>query len=112
MAAVVYITARCVERVGERARRTVDVDRGVGEQTGVAKLAPGAGADEAPQLRLGRLATPLDLLLERVEGAEVALTVEDGERPVDTDGADQLRLQVGDAHEHGHAPCPEASIPR
>jgi len=87
--------------VSERGARSRSTAAPVSRR-GVAKVAPGAGADEAPQLTLGRLAAPRDLLLEGGEGPQVALAVEHCERLFDTDRADELGLQVGDAHEYGH----------
>ena len=55
---------------------SVEIER-VDEETRVADLPAAAAAHEAPELLLGRPASPSRLLLERAEGAEVALRVDD-----------------------------------
>jgi len=51
-----------------------------------------------PELVLGRPSLPRRLLLEGAEGSEVALGVDDLFHRVGTESADQLVLQVCDAH--------------
>ena len=68
------------------------------EQARVANLSTAAAPHEAPKLVLGRPSSPLRLLLERAEGSEVSLSVHDILHGGGTVSADQLVLQICDAH--------------
>ena len=70
----------------------------VDQQPGVADLAAAVGADEAPKLRLAAPSLPGRLLLERAERSKLALSVDDLFHTGGAEAADQLVLQVGDAH--------------
>ncbi len=83
----------CKDQV-ERPRHVGEVER-LDEQTRIPDLPAGAAAHEAPQLLLSGPSLPRRLLLERAEGAEITLSVDDlldGGRAV---SADQLVLEVG-----------------
>ena len=56
------------------------------------------GADEAPKLLLGTASSPGRLLLEGAERSELALSRNDVFHRGGTKAADELGLQVGDAH--------------
>jgi len=56
------------------------------------------GAEEAPELVLSGPSSPRRLLLEGAERFKVTLSVDDLFHGGDTEGADQLVLQVCDAH--------------
>lgn len=71
----------------------------IDEKTRVSDLPPGAAAHEPAQLVLRVPSFPHRLLLERAERAKVALLLEDPLDGVDTEGADQLVLEVGVADE-------------
>jgi hypothetical protein len=80
------------------------------EQTRVADLPSAAAAHEAPKLFLVAPSLPRRLLLQGPEGAEVSLSVNDLFHGGDTKSADQLVLQVCDAHvetESFHVGAPE-----
>jgi len=68
------------------------------EQAPVADLASAAAAHEAPKLFLVAPALPGRLLLQGAEGAELSLSVNDLFHGRDTESADQLVLQICDAH--------------
>jgi hypothetical protein len=70
----------------------------VDQQPGVADLAAAVGADEAPKLRLAAPSLPGRLPLERAERSKLALSVDDLFHTGGAKAADQLVLQVGDAH--------------
>ena len=77
----------------ERPRDVVEIER-LDEVLRVADLAPAAAAHEAAELLLDRSALPLRLLLQRAEGAEVAVRFDDLLDRVDTERADQLFLKI------------------
>jgi hypothetical protein len=81
----------------ERPRYLGEVKR-VDEQTRVSDLPAAAAAHEAPKLVLNRPSMPRRLLLEGAEGSKVALSVDDLFHRCGSESADQLVLQVGDAH--------------
>ena len=81
----------------ERPWHTAEIER-LDEQPAVSDLPAPAAAHEAPKLLLGRPSSPLGLLLEGAERSKVALGVDDTLDGVGTQRADQLVLQVGDAH--------------
>ncbi len=56
------------------------------------------GADEAPKLRLAAPSLPGGLLLERAERSKLTLSLDDLFHTGGAKAADQLVLQVGDAH--------------
>ena len=70
----------------------------VDEEARVADLPPAAAAHEAPKLLLGRSPLPRGLLLEGAEGAKLALSVDDLLHGGSAESADQLVLQIRDAH--------------
>jgi hypothetical protein len=72
--------------------------QGVDEQTRVFDLPAAAAAHEAPKLLLIRPSLPRRLLLEGAEGSKVSLGVNDVFHGGGTESADQLVLQVCDAH--------------
>src|SRR6266542_3095658 len=82
----------------KRPRHMGEIKR-IDEQTRIVDLPAAAAAHEAPKLLLVRPSSPRRLLLEGAERCKVSLSVNelfDGGR---TESADQLVLQVGDAHE-------------
>jgi hypothetical protein len=81
----------------QRARHSGEIER-VDEQTRVADLPAAAAAHEAPKLLLIGPSLPRRLLLEGAEGSKVPLGVYDLFHGGGTESADQLVLQVGDAH--------------
>ena len=81
----------------ERSGHSCEIQR-FDEQTRVADLAPAAAAHEAPKLLLRGPPSPRGLFLERAKRAEVALSLDDLLHGGGTEGADQLVLQVRDAH--------------
>jgi hypothetical protein len=81
----------------ERPRHARELQR-VDQQPGVADLAAAVGADEAPKLRLAVPCSPGRLLLERAERSKLTLRLDDPLHTGGTKAADQLVLQVGDAH--------------
>ena len=68
------------------------------QQARVTNLPAATAAHEAPQLLAGRPSLPRRLLLEGAEGAKIALSVDDLFHGSSAEGADQLVLQVCDAH--------------
>jgi hypothetical protein len=72
--------------------------QGVDEQTGVSDFAAAAAAHEAPKLLLIAPSFPRRLLLEGAERAKLALTLNDLFHGGGTESANQLVLQVCDAH--------------
>src|ERR687896_456609 len=85
------------EHTVQRARHLGEIER-LDEQARVSDLPPAAAPHEAPKLRLEGASLPGRLLLQGAERSEVTLSVDDlfhGGRP---EGADQLLLQVCDAH--------------
>ena len=68
------------------------------EQTRVADLPAAAAAHEAPKLFVIGPSLPRRLLLECAEGAKLSLSVNDLFHGGGTKSADQLVLQVSDAH--------------
>jgi hypothetical protein len=81
----------------ERPRHARELQR-VDQQPRVADLAAAVGADEAAKLCLAASSSPGRLLLERAERSELALSLDDLFHTGSTKAADQLLLQVGDAH--------------
>src|SRR5207248_11405307 len=101
----------CCPRAGDAALRPSDVSeheverpRHLGElqrldeQTRVADLPPAAAAHEAAKLLFLSPASPRGLLLERAKGPEIALSVDDPFHGGGAERANQLVLQVVDAH--------------
>ena len=86
----------CKDKV-QGPRHLSEIQR-VDQQGGGLDLPAALGAKEAPQLVLNGSSAPRRLPLERAEGYEVALGVEDLFHRNRTEGADQLVLQVCDAH--------------
>ncbi len=70
----------------------------IDEQTRVSDLPAAAAAHEAPKLLLGGPLLPRRLLLEGAEGSKVSLSVNDAFDRGGTESADQLVLEVCDAH--------------
>ncbi len=68
------------------------------EQPRVADLPLAGAAHETPKLLLWRPSLPRRLLLQGAERTEFTLSVDDPFHRGDTERADQLILQVGDAH--------------
>jgi hypothetical protein len=81
----------------ERPRHARELQR-VDQQPGVPDLAAAVGADEAPKLLLAGPSSPGRLLLERAERSKLALSLDNLFHTGGTQAADQLVLQVGDAH--------------
>jgi hypothetical protein len=81
----------------ERPRHDRELQR-VDEQPRVPDLPAAVGADEAPKLLLAAPCSPGGLLLERAERSKFALGLDDLFHTGGTKAADQLVLQVGDAH--------------
>jgi hypothetical protein len=81
----------------QRPRHAAQVER-FDEQARVADLAAAAAAHEAPKLFLDGPPLPRGLLLERPEGAEVTLSVDDLFHRGSAESADEFLLQVCDAH--------------
>ena len=81
----------------QRAGNTGEIQR-LDQQGRVSDLAPGAAAHEASKLLLSCSSEPCRLLLEGPERSKVTLSVDDLFHGGGTEGADQLVLQVGDAH--------------
>jgi uncharacterized membrane protein YeaQ/YmgE (transglycosylase-associated protein family) len=81
----------------QRPRHTGEIQR-ADEQGRSADLATAACAQEAPELFLGGPSPPLGLFLEGAERDQVALLFEDPFDGVITEAADQLVLEVRDAH--------------
>jgi hypothetical protein len=72
--------------------------QGDDEQGGVFDLPAASGAHEAPELLLTGPSSPLRLLLERAERLKVTLSVDHPFHGGSAEGADQLVLQICDAH--------------
>ena len=85
------------EHAIQRPRHLGEVQR-FDEQTRVAQLAAAAASHEATQLLFGRASPPGRLPLERAEGAEISLSLDDPFDGGRAERADQLVLQVRDAH--------------
>jgi hypothetical protein len=85
------------EQQVERPRHLAEIER-IDEQARVADLPPAAAAHEAPKLLLGGLSSPPRLLLEGAEGSQVSLCFDDLFHGGGTVSANQLVLQVCDAH--------------
>jgi hypothetical protein len=68
------------------------------EQLRVADLPTATAAHEASQLFLSGAPAPLGLLLERAEGSEVTFSIDDFDYRGDAQRADQLILEIRDAH--------------
>jgi hypothetical protein len=68
------------------------------EQPRVSDLPAAVGADEAPKLLLAAPSSPRRLLLERAERSKLALSLDDLFHTRGAKAAEQLVLQVGDAH--------------
>jgi hypothetical protein len=81
----------------KRPRHSGELER-IDEQTRVSDLSPAAAAHEAPKLILSGPSLPRSLLLERAEGPELTLSLDDLFHGGGTESADQLVLQVCDAH--------------
>ena len=81
----------------ERAGHAREIQR-VDQQPRVADLAAAVGADEAPKLLLAGPSSPGRLPLERAERSQLALGLDDLLHSGGAEAADQLVLQVGDAH--------------
>jgi hypothetical protein len=81
----------------ERPRHAGEIQR-VDEQPRVAALAAAVGADEAPKLLLAAPCSPRRLPLERAERSKLTLGLDNSFHTGGTKAADQLVLQVGDAH--------------
>ena len=85
-------------RTRSRGRGTRVRSQRTDEQGGRADLATAACAQEAPELLIGGPPPPLGLLLERAERHELTLRFEYPLDGVTTETADQLVLEVLDAH--------------
>jgi hypothetical protein len=81
----------------ERPRHARELQR-VDQQPRVTDLPAAVGADEAPKLRLAAASLPGRLLLERAERPKLTLGLDDLFHHGRAKAADQLILQVGDAH--------------
>ncbi len=81
----------------ERTRHLGEIER-LDEQARVPDLAAAAAAHEAPKLLLGGPSLPRGLLLEGAEGSKVSESVDDLFHGGGTESADQLVLEVCDAH--------------
>ena len=81
----------------ERPRHLGELER-LDEQARVSDLPAAAAAHEASKLLLGGPSLPRRLLLEGAEGSELSLSVDDLLHGGGTESANQLLLQVGDAH--------------
>jgi hypothetical protein len=81
----------------KRPRHSVEIER-IDEQTRVSDLPPASATHETPKLLLGGPSLPGSLLLERAEGPKLTLSVDDPFHGGGTESADQLVLQVCDAH--------------
>ena len=95
--AEVFIALGMSQDTIERPRHAGEVQR-VDEQLRVADLPATVGADEAPKLCLAAASSPRRLLLEGAERSKLALGLDDLFHTGGTQAADQLVLQVGDAH--------------
>jgi hypothetical protein len=81
----------------KRPRHLGEIER-IDEQTRVSDLPAAAAAHEAPKLLLNGPSLPRRLLLEGAEGSKLSLSVNDLFHGGGTKSADQLVLQVYDAH--------------
>ena len=81
----------------KRAGHLREVER-IDEQTRVSDLPAAAAAHEAPKLLLSRSSLPRRLLLEGTERAKVTLSADDLLHGGGAESADQLVLQICDAH--------------
>jgi hypothetical protein len=81
----------------ERPGHAGEIQR-VDQQPRVSGLAAAVGADEAPKLLLAAASLPRRLPLEGAERSQLALGLDDLFHTGGTKAADQLVLQVGDAH--------------
>jgi hypothetical protein len=81
----------------QRPRHPSQIER-VDEQRRGLDLPAAAGAEEAPELLLMGPSLPRRLLLEGAEGFKVTLRVDDPFYGGGTEGADELVLEVRDAH--------------
>ena len=81
----------------QRPRHLSEIKR-LDEQTRVPDLPAAAAAHEAPQLILSSPSLPDRLLLEGTEGSKVSLGVDDPFHGGGAESADQLVLEVFDAH--------------
>ena len=81
----------------QRPRHLGQVER-VDEQTRVADLSSPSAAHEAPKLLFGGPFPPRSLFLQGAERSKVPLDLDDLLHPRGAEGADQLVLQVLDAH--------------
>jgi hypothetical protein len=85
------------EHLLERPRHLAEI-KCLDEEAGVSDLPPAAAAHEAPELLVNRSSLPGRLLLEGAEGPEVSLSGDDLFHGGGAESADQLVLQVCDAH--------------
>lgn len=81
----------------QRPRHLGEIQR-VDEQGRGLDLPAAVGAEEAPELLLTGPSLPCRLLLEGAERFKVTLSIDDPFYGAGTEGADQLVLQVGNAH--------------
>ena len=81
----------------ERPRHARELQR-VDQQPRVPDLPAAVGTDEAPKLLLAAPSSPRRLLLEGAERSKLTLNLDDLFHTGGTKAADQLVLQVGDAH--------------
>jgi hypothetical protein len=81
----------------ERSRHLGEI-KCLDEQTCVSDLPAAAAAHETPKLLLRASSLPRRLLLESAEGSKVSLVLDDLFHRGSAERADQLVLQVGDAH--------------
>jgi putative polysaccharide biosynthesis protein len=84
------------EHLVERARHPFEVER-LDEQARVADLPRRPAPEEAPELAFHRAAAPGGLLLERSEGAELSLGVDDALDRRGAESPDQLVFEIGHA---------------
>ena len=82
----------------ERPRHLGEIER-IDEQARVSDLPAAAAAHEAPKLLLGSPTLPRRLLLESAERSKVPLSLGDPFHGGSAERADQLVLQICDAHE-------------
>jgi len=81
----------------KRPRHLGEIQR-VDEQPRVSDLPAAAAAHEAPKLLLSGPSLPRRLLLEGTEGSKLSLSIDDLFHGGGTESADQLVLQICDAH--------------
>jgi hypothetical protein len=81
----------------QRPRHSGEIQR-VDEQRRISDLPAAAAAHEAPELLISGPSLPRRLLLKRAERSQVTLSLDDLLDNVGTERADQLVLQVLDAH--------------